>query len=57
MNNTIKELKEEATEDIMGVPVLNAEMFAELIVKECSRVAMEYLDCPALAIKQHFGVE
>ena len=33
------------------------EKFAELIVKECSKVAMDNLDCPASAIETHFGVE
>lgn len=35
MNSVIKKLKEQATEDIMGVPVLSADLFAELIVQKC----------------------
>lgn len=40
MNIEIEKLKEQATEDIMGVPVLNADLFAKLIVKECAKVAV-----------------
>ena len=61
MNNVIEQLKSQATEDIMGVPVLNAEMFAVLIVRECAKVANDDYNigfCPVGDfIKEHFGVE
>ena len=67
MNPKIKELMIEsgmiAKSNLNGVmwttnmSVTTAEKFAELIVKECSKVAMDNLDCPASAIETHFGVE
>lgn len=33
------------------------EKFAELVIRECSNVAMDNLDSPASAIETHFGVE
>lgn len=63
MNVVIKKLKKQATEDIMGVPVLNAELFAELIVQECAEIArqqnLEKAERSYMiheAIKEHFGV-
>lgn len=58
MNDIIKKLKEQATEDIMGVPVLNADLFAELIVRECHHVVFQYTGPKsALNILEHFGLE
>lgn len=63
MNNVIEQLKEQAIEDIMGVPVLNAEMFAVLIVRECAtKMASEimnnsWIDDAVKNTYQHFGVE
>ena len=63
MNNVIEQLKAQATEDVMGVPVLNAEMFAELIVKECTHFNYDFLESYREAcevndkIRKHFGVE
>jgi len=34
MNNKIKELLVEATENIMGVPIVNQEKFADLVIRE-----------------------
>lgn len=62
MNTVIEELKKQATEDIMGVPVLNAEIFAELIVKDCIETlgtfenTMTFEEEMSL-LKSHFGVE
>lgn len=65
MNERIKELLDQSTEDIMGVPVVNQEKFAELIVEDCLfkiRVeAAQYLspdwrDNLVNNIKEHFGV-
>ena len=63
MNDIIKKLKTQATEDIMGVPVLNAELFAELIVLECAGLfpaeydTVEGKTTIGKIIKKHFGVE
>ena len=35
MNERINELLKTATDNILGVPVVNQKKFAELIVKEC----------------------
>ena len=37
MINVIERLKTQATEDILGVKQLDADLFAELIVKECAK--------------------
>ena len=68
MNERIQELAEQAWNDTavspdFGHPVLFAEKFAELIVRECiSKIeeAAEYspeLYGVALDIQEHFGVE
>jgi len=74
MNERIKQLKEQAMEWVPNqvdpdtkIRLLNAEKFAELIVRECidiiapytvrmSRPGEEYLH-PILEIRKHFGVE
>jgi hypothetical protein len=40
MNQRIQELIDQATDDILGVKVLDKRMFAELIVKECAQIAV-----------------
>jgi hypothetical protein len=40
MNERIQELINQATDDILGVKVLDKRMFAELIVKECAQIAV-----------------
>lgn len=70
MNSRIKELKEQATRTAMwlGDPDagdLDAEKFAELIVRECAGVTLDYKNhdhytgwCDhAEEILKHFGVE
>ena len=69
MNQRIKELKEQATRTAMwpGDPEageLDAEKFAELIVRECARVASnQVMDVEGNdwgvkhAVEKHFGVE
>jgi hypothetical protein len=65
----IQELLQQATEDILGVPVVDHKKFAELIVRECAnqcdllldhKISSEWArgthDC-SRAIKKHFGVE
>lgn len=39
MNTRYQEILAKATEDIMGVKVVNQERFAELLVRECSYIA------------------
>ena len=50
MNERIKELINQATDDILGVKVLDKRMFAELIVKECAEVASK-------VVVEHEGVD
>jgi len=38
MNERLAELKALATEDILGVKVLNEEKFARLVVEECATI-------------------
>ena len=57
MNPRIQELAQEATEDILGVKVLNQQHFAELIVQECIDYCGENLSkTVGGALKIHFGV-
>ena len=68
MNERLKKLKEQATRTAMwpGDPdagELNAEKFAELIVRECQTVVEwaisvdSTIDRVPVLIKEHFGVE
>jgi hypothetical protein len=63
MNERWKELAKQATNDIMGVDVLDKRKFAELIVKECMTVTKDYTcnqgwDYSApVALARHFGVD
>jgi hypothetical protein len=60
MNERIKELANKAgySKDYLeiGLPS-NMEKFAELIVRECAKVADGEWADPGHQIKQHFGVE
>jgi hypothetical protein len=60
MNERIKELANKAgySKDYLeiGLPS-NMEKFAELIVRECAKVADGGWADPGHQIKQHFGVE
>lgn len=65
MNERIKELAFEANKDLDGaVPLVFAETFAELIVRECARVDSEannpyHIDGETCnqTILEHFGIE
>lgn len=68
MNERIQELAEQATTlkfdgtgTDTGKPVFDKEKFAELIIKECAKVAHECIDDEWFdvggAIKEHFGVK
>jgi hypothetical protein len=50
MNERLQELINQATDDILGVKVLDKRMFAELIVKECAEVASK-------VVVEHEGVD
>jgi hypothetical protein len=61
----IDELITQATDDILGVKVLDKRMFAQLIVRECMSVAdlpknpsgqWDHLESSEV-IAKHFGVE
>lgn len=53
--NRLEELKKQATEDILGVKILNADIFAELLVRECAEVALREDHEPDACILTHFG--
>jgi len=70
MNERIRELAEHATSTlsmnhegyrgkgyIEQVEYFDKEKFAELIVRECAKVADKGWAAPGIQIKQHFGVE
>jgi hypothetical protein len=41
MNLQIQEILVKATEDILGVPVVNQELFARLLIEECATICFE----------------
>ena len=41
MNQQIQEIIIKATEDVLGVPVVNQELFARLLVTECAKICDE----------------
>ena len=65
MNERIRELALEATDDIMGVKILNQKKFAELIVQECANLPFkstgEVTTIGEIAVSnmilKHFGVQ
>lgn len=54
----IAELKALATDNVLGVDILNAEKFAKLIIVECGAVADHDVDYgnPSDAVEKHFGL-
>ena len=58
MNARLQQLADQATEDILGMPILNQERFARLIVEECVAIAEAGLS-PAVAavIQDRFGMD
>jgi len=44
MNEKIIELLKTATDNVLGVPIVNHKKFAELIVQECAKAAYKYTD-------------
>ena len=63
MNKRIKSLIEQATTEVYSGPgeimEFDQEKFAELLIRECARVASDYdgAHYVGTAIEQHFGVE
>ena len=66
MNDRLQALADQATENILGVPILNQKLFAESIVRECLTIVNRYeysyheadpLWETAELIKQHFGID
>jgi hypothetical protein len=71
MNLQIQKILIKATEDILGVPVVNQELFARLLVEECATICFELRftsEGPAegaayqrilcgTAIKENFGLQ
>ena len=66
MNQRLQQLADQATENILGVPILNQKLFAESIVRECLTIVNRYeysyheadpLWETAELIKQHFGMD
>lgn len=70
MNPQIQEILTKSTDDIMGVPVVDQQRFARLLIEECAKICDELKfvkDGPAqevayqralcsMAIKENFGL-
>jgi hypothetical protein len=70
MNSQIKTILDKATDDILGVPVVNQELFARLLIEECATICYDLrftTEGPAenaayqrtlcgTAIKENFGL-
>lgn len=56
----LEELKKQATEDILGVKIINANVLAELLIKECAMVCTKESMLPenhlVSDIKAHLGM-
>ena len=71
MNLQIQKILNKATDDILGVPVVNQEKFARLLIEECATICYELrftTDGPSenaayqrtlcgSAIKENFGLQ
>ena len=71
MNPQIQEILDRSTDDILGVPVVNQELFARLLIEECATICFELqftTEGPAegaayqrtlcgTAIKENFGLQ
>lgn len=42
MNERVQDILKQATDDILGVKVVDQKKFAELIVRECGKVVYNY---------------
>ena len=41
MNSQIQEILNRSTDDILGVDVVNQELFARLLIEECAKICFE----------------
>lgn len=41
MNPQIQEILNRSTDDISGIPVVNQELFARLLIEECAKICFE----------------
>ena len=71
MNSQIQEILDRSTNDILGVNVVNQELFARLLIEECAKICFELrftTEGPAegasyqrilcgTAIKENFGLQ
>jgi len=64
MNERIEELKNQATDEIMGLRIVNHHRFAEFIVARCCSIADAWVinedngkNYPSERIKEYFGVK
>ena len=71
MNSQIQEILDRSTNDILGVPVVNQELFSRLLIEECATICFELrftTEGPAegaayqrtlcgTAIKENFGLQ
>ena len=71
MNSQIQEILNRSTNDILGVPVVNQELFARLLIEACATICFELkftTEGPAegaayqrtlcgTAIKENFGLQ
>lgn len=63
MSDKITALAQQATTDVLGVPVLDQRHFAQLIIQECIDICEQGNATQASSggaasmIRQHFGVE
>ena len=55
LNSKLQELKDQSTQDILGVKVLDEAKFAELIVHRCANVCQN--DDDSARILDAFGVK
>lgn len=62
MRDIVRELKAKATEDILGVKILNGDLLVKLVVDECIKICEKGKDTQttssgvAIMIRNHFGV-
>lgn len=70
MNPQIQRILDQSTEDILGVPVVNHEMFATLLIQECADICFNLQFTPegpsdsaeyqrtlcGMSIKENFGL-
>jgi hypothetical protein len=60
-NKRIETFKMLATEDIMGMKILNADQFAKLIIEESAEIVAGYVNertffYAGITIRDHFGL-